>query len=429
MRRLAKFSPVFVALVGAALVLSACAVWKPGSYKAVQPEQVNDVQLSLTMCTKSDSFGEETPCRPVSRNFEEDGPNAGQQMIVFAVPSGSKGPDSFASKPTTSGPTLEFVRNQEVVERFAALGSPGWPPADHELVGYLSKPYEEFKDMNLEWPMTVEFTMPAPGDGGAFGGPYNAWLATGFRSITKNLSADRPIECGENENETTQCTINEQLDLPVSDLRLAPTSPTVVGTPGQTVSVPFALNFGSSVTAPPNFALTASTGLAGAKVDVGPTTYIPTGIDPGTHRAPPTTATVSIAIPAGVAPGTYPVSISAVAQPNGGKITATASLTVQQVKGTIKFGKLTRNLKKGTAQLAIKVSGPGVLTLGGKKIQKVRKTAKAAGQIKVTIRAKGKAKKTLADMGKAKVKASVVFTPTGGPAVKKNKSILLKKSS
>ncbi|HSC20167.1 MAG TPA: hypothetical protein VLC07_00380 [Solirubrobacterales bacterium] len=423
-----------VAVVAVALALSACAAWKPGSYKASQPEQVNNVTLALVMCTKGDSLGEEhETCKPTTSETEPG--EGGQQMLVFAVPAGSKGPDTIVSKPTTSGPSLVFTRNQEVVEAFVKAGYEGFPPPGHDLIGYLSNPYEEFKGMNLEWPISAEFSMPAPADGGAFGGPYNAWLATGFRYIRNNPNeqASRPVDCGENEGETTNCVVNEQLDLPVSDLRLTPPSASVSGTPGSTVSVPFALNFGSSVSAPPNFALSASTALAGAKVDVGPTTYIPTGIDPGTHRASPSAATVSIAIPAGAQPGAYDVSISAQAQPNGGKIVSTAKLQVvaapPPAKATLKLGKLTRNLKQGTAQLAVVVSAPGVVTLAGKKIQKGRKVAKGPGQVKLTLRARGKAKKALGKQGKAKVKATVTFAPTGGGSASvASRSVLLKKS-
>jgi hypothetical protein len=85
------------------------------------------------------------------------------------------------------------------------------------------------------------------------------------------------------------------------------------------------------------------------------------------------------------------------------------------------FGNLTRNRANGTATLAVKVPGPGKLSLTGKGIKTQRsgraavasKAVSAAGTVKLRIKAKGQKKRKLNDAGKVKVRAKVTFTPNG----------------
>ena len=101
------------------------------------------------------------------------------------------------------------------------------------------------------------------------------------------------------------------------------------------------------------------------------------------------------------------------------------------------FGKLKRNTQNGTATLTVDVPGPGKLTLGGKGVVPQRPIASSlgararavsgAGPVKLIVKATGKAKKKLRKTGKAKVKVKVTFTPTGGSAASKSKTVKLKK--
>ncbi|MGA7434244.1 MAG: CSLREA domain-containing protein [Solirubrobacterales bacterium] len=90
------------------------------------------------------------------------------------------------------------------------------------------------------------------------------------------------------------------------------------------------------------------------------------------------------------------------------------------------FGKVKLNKKKGVATLQVKVPGAGkVLLLGSKTVAKSSKKSKKKSTLKLTVKAKGKAAKTLKKKGKAKVKAKVKFTPTGGKAKTKSKTVKL----
>jgi len=138
-----------------------------------------------------------------------------------------------------------------------------------------------------------------------------------------------------------------------------------------------------------------------------------------------------------------PVSLTAVANPGfafagfSGACTGTAcNLTMDATKAVTAnfsafgFGKkVKKNKKKGTAQLTVKVGGPGSLVVSGKKVKRRSKAAKGPGKVILPIIAKGKAAKALKNKGKAKVKFSVAFTPTGGSTATLTKSVVLKLAS
>ena len=93
-----------------------------------------------------------------------------------------------------------------------------------------------------------------------------------------------------------------------------------------------------------------------------------------------------------------------------------------------RFGKVRLNKRKGTASLAVKVPGPGSLSLRGKGIRGQRKAARAAGTVKLAVRPKGKAKRKLARTGKLTVKVAVTYRPSGGAPATKTKKIGLRQA-
>ncbi len=102
-----------------------------------------------------------------------------------------------------------------------------------------------------------------------------------------------------------------------------------------------------------------------------------------------------------------------------------ASVTPSNV---FRFEQLKRNKAKGTALLFVTVPGPGMIALAGNGIAaRAPKAVAAAGVVKLQIRAKGKARRKLGRVGKAKVTAKVTYTPTGGIASTKAKTIKLLK--
>jgi hypothetical protein len=96
------------------------------------------------------------------------------------------------------------------------------------------------------------------------------------------------------------------------------------------------------------------------------------------------------------------------------------------VNATVAFKKVTFNRKKGTATLRVAVTGSGRLDVYGKGVANAQRKH-AAGTAKITVRTSGKARIKLKNTGKAKVKATVSYTPDGGKAIKRRKTIVLKK--
>ncbi len=96
------------------------------------------------------------------------------------------------------------------------------------------------------------------------------------------------------------------------------------------------------------------------------------------------------------------------------------------VNATVAFKKVTFNRKKGTATLRVAVTGSGRLDVYGKGVANAQRKH-AAGTAKITVRTSGKARIKLKSTGKAKVKATVSYTPEGGKAIKRRKTIVLKK--
>jgi hypothetical protein len=89
------------------------------------------------------------------------------------------------------------------------------------------------------------------------------------------------------------------------------------------------------------------------------------------------------------------------------------------------FGKLKRNRKKGTARLEVRVPGPGSLVLSGRKVKGSRLDAEAAGTYSLQVRPKRRLVRSLRSKGRARTSIRVTFTPTGGTASSRSKSLTL----
>lgn len=114
-------------------------------------------------------------------------------------------------------------------------------------------------------------------------------------------------------------------------------------------------------------------------------------------------------------------------EPSGNRIEVYSSPVWFESGSPFDLGKLKRNKKKGTAKL--KVTGlraAGELKVSGKGLKTQRKSA-GPGSAKVALKPKGKLARNLKRNGKAKVKAKVVFTPTGGDAAQQSDKVRLKR--
>src|SRR5262249_4669886 len=89
------------------------------------------------------------------------------------------------------------------------------------------------------------------------------------------------------------------------------------------------------------------------------------------------------------APRVYMVTATAV-DAAGTPVSASGRIAISP-SYEFRIGKQKKNKKKGTATLTVEVSGPGDVTVSGKKVKRQSKRAAAAGPVTLTIAAKGKA--------------------------------------
>jgi hypothetical protein len=450
-RRFAK--PVITLVAAAAVVVAVggCGFLKLGSLAVSQPQGIGSARVHFNLCTIGNPTSEGEACAPNTETVKV------QYLAGIAVPPGSVPPASFTAVPVNGGTAIVFTRNDEVTsemtassaatqaalakaespeeieeaEEFEALLGGSWPPSGLQGVGYISTPSLEVEDQTTEWSVDADFGLPTPAAGGLFTGPFPAAIALGFRQVSSEEPASRSVHCLRFAGETLEpdpseafCTGSlQQSQAGTADLRIAAPAQPAQAFVGGSAEVAFPLEYAGTTAAPPTFALSATTTATGGRVTVPSSSFTPSTPDPSTHLAPAATGTVNVALPRGVKPGTYQVTVTAKA-PQGGAVTQVASVKV--TRPTLKLGKVKPNPAKGTAALQVSVPGGGKLTIAGKGVAKVTKKISKAKTLKVKIAATGKAGAALQKIGKAKLKLKATFKPTSGISVSKTKSVVLK---
>jgi NHL repeat len=96
------------------------------------------------------------------------------------------------------------------------------------------------------------------------------------------------------------------------------------------------------------------------------------------------------------------------------------------VRNLFRCGELKRDLRRGTASLAVKVPGPGNLRVGGKQIEAAGERPDTAGTVSVPIRPRWRARRALNREGEVRVRVHVAYTPTNGGTNAKVKRIELR---
>lgn len=410
------------------LALSACAEIDQQSITVMQPGGVGAVRVHFRLCTVHEGFpsGEYELCAAADHKGQ------GQQILAYAVPKGSSVPATITPTPGPGAPAIVFSRNQEVAERIAEEGAenePPWPPAGDEVVGYLSNVIEEHEGDNFEWSVDADFGLPTPADGKAFAEPYEVGIGEGWREVSEEKPANRPINCEEEIFAPPEVhfygscgPLQEIFSLKVSDLKVVPGVP-VEAFAGDHVPVRFGLELGSTAASPPSFLISGTSTVPQATVMSTEPSLAPPDLDPKTNRSAPITSTLKVATPAKAKPGTYQVTLTA-SPPAGGKVSATASLTL--LKLAIQIGKAHVDPANGTATLSVKVPTAGTLKLSGKGVAAAKRTPKGANTVKLTVRAKGNALATLQETGTVKLQLQISFRTGHGASITKAKPVTLK---
>lgn len=421
-RRRVRPALAVVAFAVLSLVLSACVIYKEGSLRLSQPLGIGPVKVHFELCTEPTG----SACAP----NEDEGQS--QYMIGLTVPKGSTSPAAITATPVSGGPAIVFNRNEEVAREISSMGEGGeggFPPPGTEAVGYLSAVYAEEAGATREWTVDAGFGLPTAADGGSFGGPFDTQIVYGWRQVDGAHPANRPVSCFEPVGEpptdaTAICDLVDQGSVGTSDLKIgAPVQGSAYV--GGSATFAFPLDFATTAANAPSFNLSATSTLPQAKLLLPISSWAPGTPDSTTHRSPVATGTVSVSVPSNAQPGTYAVTLTA-ATPQGGSVSQVATLQVTKPK--LKLGGVKLNKAKGTAILTVSVPSAGTLTVAGKGVVKAKKQANTAKKLKISIKPKGKAKAQLEELGKARVKAKLSFKPTAGSAVKKTKTITLRKT-
>lgn len=95
---------------------------------------------------------------------------------------------------------------------------------------------------------------------------------------------------------------------------------------------------------------------------------------------------------------------------------------VVEPSASVGFGKGTVT-RKGRALLALRLPGPGTLTLSGGQISTASRTIGQAGVASVPVRLKAAARHRLASSGHVRVQVSETFAPTGGIAATESATV------
>jgi YVTN family beta-propeller protein len=110
--------------------------------------------------------------------------------------------------------------------------------------------------------------------------------------------------------------------------------------------------------------------------------------------------------------------------------TRTETITISgppRPRSRLRLLRLRRHPRRGTATLVAQVSGAGSLVLSGRHVVKQRRVSSGGGVVKLAIRARGKAKRLLDRSGAVKVRFKITYLPEGAGALKRAKTITLKR--
>jgi hypothetical protein len=398
----ARRAATLAALALVAVLLGGCAVLRV-TPAALQAGTVGDVTVHLDVCASA------VASCPATGSAEADqSANAYdlQMLLGFLVPDGADSPAAFD---TSSGPAGTFARNASYAAGLELL-SPA--PAGFRWVGYASSTSYHWKfPLNPATSFTADpaFHLRPAGDGSPYKGPFTYRAVVGVRAIDGGHTLGSAYDCvGAHATTETICSdeaagttpLATDLSIPTRDLGILTASGPASTTPGGAVSVPFTLRYAGAATPAANFALAAVTGVPGAAAP----TLDSTSVAPATDSDSTVLATVNV--PAGAAPGDYPVTLTA-SLPNGQSRSATRTVTVvhspesdpppppdvdKRAPGTtvaIKAERLGKLIKTRKLRVSVSVDEPGSIavstTVAGRRVSTTAGFTKAAART-VTLR-------------------------------------------
>jgi hypothetical protein len=426
--RLKRVAVAAVAVTAGAIVLSGCVVIQ--SESAAQPNVIgNTISITTTLCASQAAAA--PPCNSpgLSNKYAVSNPTGtpasapGQLLLGYRIPVGVSAPATL----TTSVQSVD-ENGAAITVPLTLTQSPSYaagltgilpPPGGTAWVGYAS----DFNEYKQTGPQTVSVT-PSFGLPDGFVAPFTWRTVVGYRS---NFFRGQDVTCPNGfpgvsnpvPGQSSVCvdfpdggTIQGPPNAYATGSLAIQVPPTPTVTAGQAASIPFSGVFAGGNPNGGVFAVAASTTLPG----VTPT-YPPT-FAPAANSSNP--LTVSVAVPASAAVGTYDVTLSAtiggITRSGVGHFTvkaAPAKTAVTAAAGS--KAKLTSSVKTTTLKLAKKTGIPLTFTLSkASAISVVALQAKPKVSVTVKKSLKG-GKKTVVLVKSARFhKGKVTITFKGG---------------
>lgn len=125
------------------------------------------------------------------------------------------------------------------------------------------------------------------------------------------------------------------------------------------------------------------------------------------------------------------VSLATVVTDSAGQTATSEAITVtvaeEPITPEVTIGKVTKFKKKGTARITVEVTTPGTITMAGKKIVDVTKTAASAGTVTLPIKATTKQRKVLSKKRKLPVAFTVTLTTDSDETASAKRTVTLVK--
>jgi hypothetical protein len=324
------------ATAAAAVALGGCVTIQ--STAVTQSQSMGPLRLTVTACASESpgcaaaGNGRSFYTALVAANTSSE--YAVQPLVAMRLPDGAVPPESFTAA-VSGGRTLAFARSASYEAELQRLEP---SQAGERWWGWLGEQTMYGRATAQSFTLGVEVPLPRPADGGAYPSPMRWRPVVGARMVdaAKGLTAGRPVACGADANDlyegfreldssdrTSSCITSPDaagargfLDAPLTDFGLTGTT---VGTPaGGTTTATFLARRSGAADAATTFSLAVAGGPPGATVTLDRTT-----VGLGGDAVTPLLATV--AVPAGTAAGTYPVTVTATAP---GKPTRSAQAQV-----------------------------------------------------------------------------------------------------
>jgi hypothetical protein len=414
----------------AALVLAAAAVLALSGCVGIsftgtkQSTSMGPVTLTVSACANGAPGCSASANTGSIYNFLLDGEDHdGQMLFAVRLPDGATPPDALNAS-LGGGGTLGFGRSASFETQLQTLEP---APAGERWWGYLSAAFTYSKASSQSFTVSFPVSIPRAADGGPYPSPLKWRPAVGTRYADNgSYPSARPVYCGPETSDlyngfheqgqagsTVICIDSPDasstrgfLGAPIVDFGLTGTA--VTASAGSTVTATFLARRSGSPDPSTTFDLAASSGVPGGSVTIDRTTA-----SLGGDSTTPVLATVTV--PAGTAPGSYPVTLTATAAgkptrsatstvtvpatavaPGTGTIDLTASLKPKRFRaGTVK-GKAAKGLPPVGAKLKLDVSRASSLSiaiekkLGRKGFRKLRTINRSLPSARSAIAIKSK---------------------------------------